>query len=275
MPIFQFPAFVPDSRGNRLQRYVVKRAPSSEERRIYLCGPDEVAVQAEWVLQSRGCRRLGLEPHQRSEWTHRLGTDGPVSADVRGMLDLLTEVVTLQANSPVDAALALDFYKDPDSHYDPMQWANTAAGDLVNRGKYWGSVTARNALAEQLADVINRHPVYRAADVVISVPGHDSTVIGFGQRLAAVVARETDKTFSPTTGRSQERPAMKNREAGEVMDLTNEFIVGPEAQGRVVIVVDDVYRGGDTMRAVALAARRAGAVAVLGLVGARTMRGRG
>lgn len=149
---------------------------------------------------------------------------------------------------------------------------HTGRGTGFPRQVLWFSQRSRHS-REQLADVVDRHPVYGAADVIISVPGHNNSVVGFGQRLAAEVARETDKTFSPTRAQSPERPAMKNREAGEVMDLTNEFIVGPEAEGRVVIVVDDVYRGGDTMRAVALAARRAGAVAVLGLVGARTMRG--
>jgi hypothetical protein len=273
VPILRMSPFLLDSRGNRLHRYEVRQLRGTEERRIYLFGPAAVATQVEWVLQNQGCRSLELEDQQRREWTHRYRVDGPVSSDVRGMLDLLKEVLTLEAPTPINTALALDFYKDPDSNEDPMQWANTRAGNLVNLGKYQGSVRANKQLTGLLVDVIDRHPIFRAADLVISVPGSNSAVVGFGQQLATAVARDAGKTLVPARARSAVRPAAKNRDQGQIMDLTEEFIVGPEANGRVAIVVDDVYRSGGTMRAVALAARRAGAVGVLGLVGARTMRG--
>lgn len=274
MPIRRIPPFPIDSRGNRLQRYEIRRVPGTNERRVYLLGPAAVAIQVEWALQNQNCQRLDILDDQQQEWTYRYRIDGPVSSDVRTMLDLLEDIVTLESPKYVDTALALDFYKDPDSHEDPMQWANTRAGNLVNLGKYRGSVRAHKQLTGLLIDVIDRHPIYRAADLVISVPGSNSAVVGFGQRLASTVARDSGKTLVITRARSAVRPAAKNRDEGQTMDLTDEFIVGPEANGRVAIVVDDVYRSGDTMGAVALAARRAGTVGVLGLVGARTMRGR-
>ena len=56
------------------------------------------------------------------------------------------------------------------------------------------------------------------------------------------------------------------------MHLEGEFRFGAEVVGRVLLVVDDVYRSGDTMAAIASAAKTAGAAAVFGLVGAKTLR---
>lgn len=272
---FSWPAFFSDSRGNRLQQYAVRRVRNSDHTRLYLCGPDEVATQVGWILQGVGGRAIALAPDQTSEWTHRYHVDGPLPDHVTDALDLLTEVLTLATQPFVDGAIALDFYKDPESDPDPKKWKNTAAGSMVNSAKYYGNDDALDDLIRALSNVLRRHPIYAAADFVVSIPGHDTTRQSFGEQLAKVVAFQVGKPLIAAQAVRQVRPAAKQRELVEGgISLADEFRLSAEVEGRVLVPIDDVLRTGDTLRGVAKAAKSANAAAVLGLVGARTMRSR-
>lgn len=261
---------VSDSRGNRLIRYRVNGVTGSPEKRLYLYAHPATARQVQWALQPLGCDPLDLPDEQTKKWTHRYRLNGMPAADGIAFLDLMKEVLTLNVPSELDAGLALDFYKDPESHEDPQQWANTPTGELIGRGKYAGFAKDGQELAVRLASVISRHPIYRAADAVMMVPSSKNK---FGERLAEAVAKRARMAFIRTGAAHATRPEAKNAEDGARPDLSKEFTIpDEEARGRVVIVTDDVYKTGGTMRAVAGAARAAGAVTVLGLVGARTMR---
>jgi pyrimidine operon attenuation protein/uracil phosphoribosyltransferase len=268
--------FLTDSRGNKLEKYEVKVVRGTNKHRIYLLGSNAIAKQVEEILWAQWCMPLQLTDEQRRTWTHRLAIDGPCSDTTFEILDLLKTVVTLEVPEEIDTALAVDFYKDPNSHEDPQRWSNTRAGQLVHRGKYWVQEEAQEyalrSLARLMLDIIDKHPLYASAEVVVSVPGHDASVVGFGEKLAMKVAAKSGKILTKTDARSSNRPPAKNLNSGQAQDLTNEFSLSEDVAGRTIIIVDDVYRSGTTMRAVASAARRAGADQVLGLVGARTMR---
>jgi hypothetical protein len=272
---FFFPAFMPDSRGNKLEKFAVRPVRDSDHSRLYLCGPDEVAEQAKRMLEPTASRLIKMTPEQQREWSHRLHVDGPVPDDVRETLALLEEILTLTKRTYVDAAFALDFYKDPESDPDPQKWKDTSAGSMVHMAKYYGYAEALDALASVLAKVINGHALLRTADLVVSVPGHDTTRVSFGEQVAEAVAKKTGKPLVGATAAHERRPAAKEREKVEGgIDLEDEFTLPDDVDGRVVIVIDDVYRSGQTMEAAAKAAKKAGADRVYGLVGARTMRSR-
>lgn len=263
-----------DSRGNRLTDSAIHKVEQTGERRIYLRCCETIAAQIESVIGSTRCSRLEMPAHLKGRFTHRLHVDGPIPPAVREFLELLQEVLTLEVRGPLECAIALDFYKDPTSDPDPMRWANTTAGRMVNAGKYSGDVTARNQLIDALADVVRRHPLYRRADMIATVPGHRADVVSFGERIANGVAARVSKPVVLTASAHAMRPAAKqaDEQGWPPPDLSDEFTLGPEVHGRVLLIVDDVYKSGRTMRAVAKAARDAGAVAVVGLVGARTLR---
>jgi predicted amidophosphoribosyltransferase len=143
---------------------------------------------------------------------------------------------------------------------------------MVYRAKYTGAPTEGD-LGRALARVVARHPLYAGADLLVAVPGHKTGAVSYSQRLAAVVAAERGLMTCAPTCRHEHRPESK---AGEVyFDVEGEFSFHEhEVRGRVLLVVDDVYRSGRTMSAIAGAAKKAGARAVVGLVGARTMRAR-
>lgn len=273
-----FPAFIPDSRGNRLDGFEVKklRDESSAERYIYLCGPDEVATQVRWLLDYYGLepKELELRDRDRKQWSHRLSANGPVPAGMRQVLDLLKDVMSLPVREGLDIALTLDFYKNPDDEVDSYQWPNTEAGELVNRAKYRGSAGARDKLVARMAEVARGHAFYRAADFVLPVPGHDASKVSFGESLAKRVAGALALPLAEVRCKRATRPPAKDRGAEEPGSLEDEFQVVTPLGGGIALIVDDVWRTGDSMNGVGLAARRANARAVVGLTATRTMRAR-
>jgi adenine/guanine phosphoribosyltransferase-like PRPP-binding protein len=269
----QLPPFYRDSRGNRLEEVRVRAVQDSDDVRLYLCGPEEVAVQLEWVLQSSGTRRVALEDDQKAHWTHRIHVYGGLTEDAKRVILLLKRVLTLTAKPGLDAAIALDFYKDTSSHEDPNKWKDTGAGAMVNFAKYYGHPDAFDDLADALARVILEHPLYAGAELIVAPPGHKTQRKSFGEQLAEAVAKRVGKPVIRPATASAERPAAKEREQGAAaQNLEGEFSFGGEVAGRAPIIVDDVCRSGGTMTAIARAARSAGAVNVLGLVGAQTLR---
>jgi adenine/guanine phosphoribosyltransferase-like PRPP-binding protein len=269
----ELPAFYRDSRGNRLEKAQTRKVQDTDHLRLYLCGPDEVATQLEWVLRRPGARRVALAAEHRAHWTHRIHVSGPLTPAAKTTIALLQRILTLTEKPPLDVAIALDFYKDPNSHDDPKQWKDTAAGSMVYAAKYWGNPEALDDLADALAKVIREHHLYAGADFVAAVPGHKSNLKSFGENLAQAVAQKVGKPLLRPATAHEEREAAKTREQGEgARNLDGEFVFDAQVAGRVVIVVDDVCRSGTTMAAMAKAAKGAGAVCVLGLAGAQTMR---
>jgi hypothetical protein len=262
-----------DTRGNRLQRWAVE---PGFQHRLLLCTSQRV------VDQVRGALHLGryqvskapLRPEELTEWTHCLELDREVDAGMTDFLRLMAEVLVLTVSPAIDSAIALDFYKAPQAGLDPKEWPNTQAGELVHRMKYYANDPAAaewalGALADRMAAVVKRHPVYREA-VIAQVPGHDRDITSWGERLAREVAERTGQELVPARARHSARAESKNREARA--DLIDEFSLDERVMFRPVLIIDDATGTGDTLKGMAAAARRAKASRIDGLVGARTMR---
>lgn len=250
-----------DSRGNRLDQYESKRITSSDQHFIQTKCCTDVVRQVELALEGRNPRRA--DP--LSGWNFRIDYDGVYTEAIRDALDLLKAVLTLRQRG-LDGALALDFYKIPEDGVDPRQWADTRAGGLVHKGKYWGNSLAGTELADWIAATIRSHPGYMSADVVVRIPGtkHD-----FGERLAKGVAARLE--IPCVSSKRMFVPTQQAKEGHVGTDLEPYEIDGNEVRGGKVLIVDDVYKSGISMRSVAKAAVDAGATSVLGIVGARTL----
>jgi len=267
--VIRFPACFPSTRGNRLERYEVVRLGGVT--RIRLCTSAEVGKHLGAVLTRLGARAsFGdvTDDEEFRSWTHYVEVDGALPAGAEDLLELLKSTLLLVVPPNVDSAIALDFYKIPEEEVDPRQWKNTAAGELVNLMKYNGQPMARHRLARAMADVVNRHPFYRET-VLVSVPGSDSTIESNSQKLAREIADLTGRPLVFAKAKHLKRPAAK---AGEQFDLQNEFTLDEGVNLAPALIVDDVYWRGRTLQGVAAAARRAGALSVHGIIGARTMR---
>lgn len=261
-----------DYRGGRLEAFEWRRPPWRGDLVLYLRGPHAVARQVRWSVYGE-CRPLEMPRESTDTWTHRLLVSEQSRHILEPFIELLSNVVSMPCEGPLDVAIALDFYKDPSSSEDPQEWANTEAGDLVSRAKYWRDDAAHASLAGKLSHVVARHPLLSKGDVVIAAPGHDSGSRSYSERLAESVAQRCGKPVVYPRARRVVRPAAKDREHQDV-DLAGEFTMADDLDGQVALIIDDVCRRGDTLRAIAAATRDAGARRTVGLVGARTMRAR-
>jgi len=194
---------------------------------------------------------------------------------------VLRDVLTIPPKHSADFILALDFYTTPDDGLDgelsrtrqgsrvySVKYQNRSSEDAVNEAKW-----ATEGLRRDLLEVVRRHGIYKQADVLIGVPGHVSAKPSLATTLAREMAElRRVSTVAVHTVRNV-RPEAKTRQQDEVpLDLENEFYIRESLEGRIVVIIDDVYRSGATIDAIARAAKRSGATLVLGLVCTRTIR---
>lgn len=274
---FFLPAYDYDWRGNTLasyKRWRVRGAPADSPARIlYVCTSSDVVEHIRSV-SAGPCLELELPEKRADEFTHRLHfPEGGLPPDE--LLKHLCQWLTVQVPH-LDLVVAADWYNNPpdDGH---ETWWHTPPGDLVNKAKYrWDTGLndrARAALAVGLAGMVRAHPLLVGADAIVTVPGHKTGVLACSVDLAQRVAESVGKSVVATTVTSAERPQAKEGRRltpEELVELSNEYPMPRSLSDLTVIVLDDVLRTGNTMAAVALSARRAGAATVLGLVPART-----
>jgi hypothetical protein len=268
--------FVPDRRGNRLERHEFLAAPRGASHLLHIRGSAEIAEQ--FCQDRSGWCSYRPVPELAGGgewWTHSLegGGAGP-GLPGAALADLLAEVLTLPRLPGADLALALDWYKVIDQS---DTWHDTFVGKLVAAGKYRASRpeavrAAATGLAELMATVIGRHPLLSAATVIAPAPGHDRAVLSFGEWVGREVASAVDVTLVEVVTRHDFRPLAKDRRRGDHRVAEGEFYFRDDLTGCAVLIVDDVCQTGQTATATALAARRAGAASVYVLTAARTRR---
>jgi adenine/guanine phosphoribosyltransferase-like PRPP-binding protein len=254
-----------DSRGNRLLEYEPTKSQPPGRYFINARCCSDVAEHIALVLEEFNPRPV--DPIDTNRWTYRFEYDGPRTTSLSDSLDLLKEVLILRTTPEMDGALALDFYKVPEDDVPSNRWANTPAGELIHRGKYYGDTASGKELADRIATVIRTHLAYSSVDAVIAIPGTERK---FGERLAGGVAKRLSIPCIPCERSVAATSAAKTgRERVELEDFS---IEASAVSGRRLVIVDDVYWSGITMRSVAKAARSSGATSILGIAGARNLR---
>lgn len=265
-----------DSRGNRLESWTTTATGSGHV--LWLRGPSEVILQVTALAPEY--RLLPGSFTAGPTWTHALQSPMPaVPEPVGALLNLLTEVVCLPSPPNVDFALALDWYKKPEEGVNPYDWDNTSTAQLVSSGKYVykNDDSRQSRVGLQLVDLmcraIERHGILTQATIIIDIPGHDSTRVSFGSRVAATIASNRGIPMMKVVAKSAFRPEAKNLEEFERLNLLrDQFAVPQRLYGQRVLIADDVFRSGTSMGAVASAAHDAGAERIYGICGVRTMR---
>ncbi|WP_130178686.1 hypothetical protein [Cryobacterium sp. SO1] len=233
---------------------------------LFLCGPHEAYEQIANLADSR-FRARELTESGTKNWTHVLEFPAGVGPDVRQLLGILTEVLSIPCPEFVDIAIALDWYTVPGGE----DLVHTEMGDCINWTKHathpeWSnSRRARQRMVGGLSEFISSHPLYSSAETIIAAPGHLGDGESFGEILAREVARRVGIKFVESRSDGP-RPAQKEVK----QDLSHSFEVDLALWG-TVIVIDDVYQSGGSARGAGAAARRAGANSVFSLAVARTI----
>jgi hypothetical protein len=276
MPVDGEPKFVPDRRGNSLERHLFEVGEDQRCHRLLLRASAEIAGQFQRI-KGGGYKPAGYVVPATAGWTHCLQAPGLPAATTRELADLLSEVITLPSMDSVDFAIAMDWYKIPTAGLDPREWPNTPDGERVHVGKYWTSspearAEAGRSLVRRLVAVVRRHPTLASADAVVAVPGHDRTYLSFGERIAASVSGLMGLPLVKVTTPHEFRPPAKDLPGSANRPLQSAFSVEENLSGARALIVDDVLHTGGTMSAVGSAVMRAGASRACGLVAVRTLR---
>jgi hypothetical protein len=269
-------AFAPDRRGSRLERHEFLAAPGGGSHLLHIRGSAEIAEQ---FCQDRSgwCSYRPMpELAEGGEWwTHSLegGGAGP-GLPSAALAELLAEVLTLPRLPGADLVLALDWYKVLDAG---GSWHETFAGKLVAAGKYRAGHpdavrAAVTSLAELMAVVMVRHPLLAAATLIAAAPGHDRSVLSFGEWVGREVAHRVRVPAIDVATRRDFRPPAKDLRAADRRMADGDFFFREDLSGCAVLVIDDVCQTGRTAAATAAAARCAGAASVYVLAGVRTRR---
>jgi hypothetical protein len=277
MPAEHEPVFVPDRRGNRLERHVFEVAADGRSHRLLLRASSEIARQFE-RMSGIGYRPTECAELASAGWTHCLEARGMPAPSTRDLADLLAEVITLPISRSIDFAIAMDWYKVAADDIDPREWRNTPDGQRVYVGKYWISspdarAAAGRSLVRRLVSATQRHPsLTTSANVVVAVPGHDRAYLSFGERLAASVSNILGLPLVRVTTPYEFRPPAKDLPTDSDNRTWDGLSVTEDLSGCTALIIDDVFRTGRTMSAVGSAVMRAGAIRACGLVAVRTMR---
>lgn len=260
--------FGPVGRPSRIiQSKVMKLKQPTPDRFLYLeCSP---MIAEQYRRLSPPAVQMPVASRHfpfnyRFDWPHA------IPSEVREMTELLKEVLTMPRMPHLDFAITLDWYSiPPDAEHNYFR--HTAAGDMVNKGKYWQEGQARRDakkdISASIKDLLTIHPVLLDTPTLVTVPGSKADFGSFGERLAKHIATATGKELVQTQCKSGER---KQRKEDSTVDLTDEFVMPSSLDGEVIIL-DDVYKSGTSMDAVALAARKAGATSVYGVAIAKTL----
>ncbi|MFD6909301.1 phosphoribosyltransferase [Streptomyces sp. NPDC060077] len=272
--VFNLTAFESNGRADRLEKYqfLTRADIETPEKWIDLCGSQAIARQFLNAYPTK-CVEVEVPLDEIASWSHRLYFSQGLPPGVATFAQLMTKVLTLVTHPPLDFALVLDWYKIPDPDINPRDWKNTDAGDLNYRSKYFKSSpglqeAARGKLVDQLSHVIREHPLYRNASHIVTVPGSAADGNSHAEQLARKIAQTVGKQIIQTVPLNGPRPPAKE---AQTIVSADDFALPQNVSGDIVII-DDVYRSGGTMRAVAGAAKRAGAKQALGLAIVRTMR---
>jgi predicted amidophosphoribosyltransferase len=187
----------------------------------------------------------------------------------------MTRLVSVKDDA--DVSHCLDLYRIPEeSAASPEEWPYTDIGHAVYRAKYRGDYQSSMLVADRMTEVIERHPGLASADVLCAVPpasdlGNrtdvaDQWVRALSDRLdvPAIALRRTRRVRSQK-GIADTVQRRRNQEESMAAD--------PDASERRVLVVDDLYTGGDTAREAVRALRVEGASQVFVLCAVKTAKG--
>jgi hypothetical protein len=199
----------------------------------------------------------------------------PATQALDDLLRLMTRLVSVKDDA--DVSHCLDLYRIPEeSAASPEEWPYTDIGQAVYRAKYRGDYQSSMSVADRMTQVIRMHPALASADVVCAMPpapdsGNRTDVaaqwvrsLSEGLDVAAIALRRT-RAVRPQKGIADTVERRRNQESSMAAD--------PDARERRVLVVDDLYMSGDTVREAVRALRAEGASQVFILCAVKTAKG--
>ena len=181
---------------------------------------------------------------------------------VRRVLSVLSQAVTIEDHADLSHALAIHRYPDIESH--------SYVGDLVQKAKYRQTSVEQLELADAMLGFIDAHPGFSGVSRVSCPPSSSGNrwagLTGF---LADHVSRNLNLPKVAIEGPTR-RPRKQTEHLDDCSDVHGTFWVSERIQGETILVVDDLYGAGCTTNETVRVLRLAGARRVLSLAGSKT-----
>jgi hypothetical protein len=170
---------------------------------------------------------------------------------------------------PWEQGWALDLH----SRFLNETWQCSEVGRLVRKYKYCGRIDLADRLADRILALMEQHPDLKAIDAIVPVPPSTERLYDPVSLLGQVLARRLGVPLlngalrkTRTTTRQK---GMRTR-AHKRANVAGAFAVQSNVRGKSLLVLDDLYDSGETLKEVTRVLKRAGARSVKVLTLTRT-----
>lgn len=188
----------------------------------------------------------------------------------RAFLDLLRSSVTIEDEADASHALGLHWFADIKER--------SQLGDLVEQAKDYGldnpsDPQAARRIQQASLNWLTMHSLFASADAVAAIPGTQFKEFDLPAAIATVISGRFGMQRIQLRSRNQTpQKGQAGPRTSRARSLSAMMHADRAALGKRVLLIDDLYRSGDTMMAGTNALRRAGATAVFCLALTKTAR---
>ncbi|MBU0517576.1 phosphoribosyltransferase [bacterium] len=200
--------------------------------------------------------------------------------EIREFLILLKR--TLWISTELDACFALGWHSK--STGDTGKPTYTALGQWIHMAKSYGSDVGSKGdqqiallIVEQMVEFIQRHPLYRSADGIISLlPSNTEKAYDLPSFLTEKIAEEVDIPYIPEALYKERRTAEMKfcLTFDDKLDNISGSVGAQDVllKSKNLIVVDDIFDSGLTLAETCRALRKAGTGNLYGLIATKTLK---
>lgn len=170
---------------------------------------------------------------------------------------------------PWEEGWALDFH----SRRIASGWRLTETGRLVRKYKYSGRIDLADRLVERIITLMEQYPTLKAIDGIVPVPSSVKRLYDPVSLLGQVLAQRLGvPLFSEALQKTRTTHLQKDlhTHAQKHANVADAFAVKGDVQGKSLLVLDDLYDSGETLREVTRVLKRAGARSIKVLTLTRT-----
>ena len=168
-----------------------------------------------------------------------------------------------------DAGWALDFH----SRFTGADWSRSQVGELAFRLKYRQDKAVLPALVEHLLALCADHPELTNIDALVPIPPSKLRAFDPVRTLADALGTRLDQPVWPALVKTRNTAPQKELRtlAQKQTNVAGAFALQGQVRGKRLLVLDDLYDSGATLKEVARVLRQGGAVRVYVLALTRTI----
>lgn len=179
---------------------------------------------------------------------------------IEDFVDSFRDIVFLRDRLALSIALAENLLESGEER--------TEIGELEYRAKYWSVQESIHRLANICIDTINSLPFYKDVDIFCAVPPSDNVTINLPCKIINCISQSYEiEDITHNLKWEYPKASLKSLSKDDKWTALKEanLQVNVELNGKVIILIDDLYQSGLTIQYVAKKLIEAGAAQVFGV----------